>query len=130
MLCGLIPQTAGKISIFGCDRDIDIYAIRQDLGICLQFDVLFDDLTVWEHLYFYCVLKQVPGAKIEAEITSMIDRLDLLPKTHNLSSTLSGGMKRKLSVGIALIGGSRFVLLDEATSGSECLPPPLPSTPH
>ncbi|OTF81604.1 hypothetical protein BLA29_012713, partial [Euroglyphus maynei] len=49
----------------------------------------------------------------------MINKLDLNAKRRHRASTLSGGMKRKLSVGIALVGGSKFVLLDEATSGMD-----------
>lgn len=121
ILCGLIPPSSGAVYVgqHNLIRDIDL--IRKDLGICPQFDVLFNHLTVEEHLWFYCKLKGINANKIKSEIDKMISLLDLEPKRRNLSNTLSGGMKRKLSVGIALVGGSKFVLLDEATSGMDVL---------
>jgi len=49
----------------------------------------------------------------------MIDDLDLKEKTHDLAKNLSGGQKRRLSVGIAFIGGSKLIILDEPTSGMD-----------
>ena len=62
-------------------------------------------------------LKGCPHPK--AEVDRMVKALGLEPKRHSQSHTLSGGMKRKLSVGIALVGGSKVVLLDEPTSGMD-----------
>ena len=56
---------------------------------------------------------------MEKEIDRMLSAVGLEPKRHSQSMTLSGGMKRKLSVGIALVGGSKVVLLDEPTSGMD-----------
>ena len=56
---------------------------------------------------------------MDAEVAAMIEDLLLVDKTNVPSSKLSGGMKRKLSVGIALIGGSQVVILDEPTSGMD-----------
>lgn len=50
-------------------------------------------------------------------VVRMIDDLELNNKRHSLVQTLSGGMKRKLSVAIAFVGGSRAVILDEPTAG-------------
>ena len=72
--------------------------------------LLFDDLTVYEHLKFFSKLKQNFN---ENEIDNMLDLINLTDKKHALSKTLSGGMKRKLSVAIAFIGGSQIVILDE-----------------
>lgn len=119
ILCGLIPPTSGEVFIHGKNLMKDIAEIRKSLGICPQFDVLFDHLTVEEHLWFYCKLKHVDSKKIRNEIDQMIKLLDLKDKQHNQAYTLSGGMKRKLSIGIALVGGSKFVLLDECTSGMD-----------
>ncbi len=68
------------------------------IGICPQFDVLFDHLTVSEHLWFYCKLKQIDDKQIQFEIDQIIKQLDLEPKRNQQAYTLSGGMKRKLSV--------------------------------
>lgn len=98
ILCGLIPPTSGTVSVGKLNLTRDMDKIRKDLGICPQFDVLFDHLTVEEHLWFYCKLKHIENAKIRPEIDKMISLLDLEPKRHKRAYTLSGGMKRKLSV--------------------------------
>jgi ATP-binding cassette subfamily A (ABC1) protein 3 len=56
---------------------------------------------------------------IQEEVERMIADVGLEPKRDAQSSSLSGGMKRKLQLAIALIGGSKFVLLDEPTSGDD-----------
>ena len=77
-------------------------------GICPQHNVLFDNLTVQEHLWFFTSLK---GNYTEGEINSQVDRMiaaiGLEEKRYFRSKGLSGGMKRKLSVGIALVGDSK-----------------------
>ena len=81
--------------------------MRGSLGLCPQFDVLFDELTVEEHLDFFCKLKGYPSHLVRAETDRMVKALQLENKRKAMSSTLSGGMKRKLSVGIALCGESK-----------------------
>lgn len=98
ILCGLIPPTSGQVLINKFNLSTEIDKIRHSLGICPQFDVLFDHLTVKEHLWFYCKLKNVPNDIIEKEIETMIKLLDLVNKRDKQAYTLSGGMKRKLSV--------------------------------
>uniref|UniRef100_A0A3B5LNX3 ABC transporter domain-containing protein n=1 Tax=Xiphophorus couchianus TaxID=32473 RepID=A0A3B5LNX3_9TELE len=91
--------------------------IRQNLGMCPQHNVLFDKLSVEEHLWFYSRLKGMAEDDICKEMDKMIVDLELSNKRHSLVQTLSGGMKRKLSVAIAFVGGSRAVILDEPTAG-------------
>lgn len=95
--------------------------IRKDLGICLQHDCLFPQLTVREHVKFFAIIKGVYSEmgreEAEAHIDQSIADVALSEKRHTFSRNLSGGMKRKLSVAIAFCGGSKVVLLDEPTSG-------------
>lgn len=131
--------------------------IRKNLGMCPQHNVLFDRLTVEEHLWFYSRLKSMAQEEIRKEMDKwvgwgwaegpgpagarrppgvagsrgpgptrplppcpalrMIEDLELSNKRHSLVQTLSGGMKRKLSVAIAFVGGSRAIILDEPTAG-------------
>ncbi|XP_074552265.1 phospholipid-transporting ATPase ABCA3 [Halichoeres trimaculatus] len=119
MLTGLFPPTSGRAYINGYDICQDMALIRRSLGLCPQHDVLFDNLTVREHLIFYAQLKGFSKEKIPDEVDRIIRILNLEDKRHARSKTLSGGMKRKLSIGIALIGDSKVVMLDEPTSGMD-----------
>ena len=121
ILTGLFKPTSGTAQVNGYDIRTNMNAVRSSLGICPQFNVLFDKLTVEEHLNFFCKLKRddMTSEDIKQEINVIIEKLDLVDKRKVQSCKLSGGMKRKLSVGIALIGGSKVVILDEPTSGMD-----------
>ncbi|CAE7832513.1 ABCA1, partial [Symbiodinium microadriaticum] len=115
MLTGLIPPTSGDAIIEGKRLSTDMQQIRQSLGVCPQHDILFPDLTVLQHLQMFATFKGVPSAQVEEAAQKMIREVGLKEKTNVKSSMLSGGQKRKLSVGIALIGDSKVVILDEPT---------------
>nr|CAH59462.2 ATP-binding cassette transporter sub-family A [Pecten maximus] len=119
MLTGFIPATNGTATVNGYDICTDIQHVRQSLGMCPQHNILFDTLTVQEHLEFFAKLKGCESSMVRQEVDEMIKILELEPKRDSFSVTLSGGQKRKLSVGIALISGSKVVILDEPTSGMD-----------
>lgn len=88
------------------------------MGTCPQHNVLFDKLTVEEHIQFYARLKSGKRTdEIQAEMNRMILDLGLPSKRHACVDTLSGGMMRKLSVAIAFVGDSKTIILDEPTAG-------------
>eukprot|EP00111_Clytia_hemisphaerica_P020496 TCONS_00060371-protein len=119
ILTGLFPPTAGTAYINGNSILSNMDTIRESLGLCPQHNVLFDRLTVQEHLEFFTALKGIPIAKARPEIMQMIQDIQLFDKANSQSHTLSGGMKRKLNCAIALIGGSETIFLDEPTSGMD-----------
>ncbi|XP_073229976.1 phospholipid-transporting ATPase ABCA3-like [Porites lutea] len=119
ILTGLFPPTSGSAHINGKSILTDMDAIRESLGLCPQHNVLFDRLTVKEHLEFFINLKGTFGEQAQMEVLQMINDVQLTDKMNWSSSKLSGGMKRKLSCAIALIGGSQTVFLDEPTSGMD-----------
>ncbi|XP_058456304.1 phospholipid-transporting ATPase ABCA3-like [Malaya genurostris] len=119
MLTGMISPTSGTAIINGYDITTEMDAVRSSMGLCPQHNILFDELTVAEHIEFFARLKGVPKKNIKCEVEHFVKVLDLTDKTNMQSHTLSGGMKRKLSVGIALCGGSKVVLCDEPTSGMD-----------
>lgn len=117
MLTGMISPTSGTAIVNGKDIQKDINAVRASIGLCPQHNILFDALTVREHLDFYSRLKGLDGSLIDSEVDKYVRLLKLENKIDARAGTLSGGMKRKLSVGIALCANSKFVLLDEPSSG-------------
>uniref|UniRef100_A0A4W3GTX5 ATP-binding cassette sub-family A member 1-like n=1 Tax=Callorhinchus milii TaxID=7868 RepID=A0A4W3GTX5_CALMI len=117
ILTGLFPPSSGTAFIYGSDIRTAIDSIRKDIGFCPQYNVLFDQLTVEEHIYFYACLKECSSKEVEEEIDRMINDVGLPNKRKDLVKNLSGGMQRKLSVAIAFVGGSKTVILDEPTAG-------------
>jgi ABC-type multidrug transport system ATPase subunit len=127
--------------VYGYDIRKDTDEIRESLGYCPQHDILFDNLTVHEHMYFFAKvcsthafaalvpktsiqiryhktkninfvyiwqqLRGIDGSLVENEIAVMLKKLNLEKKRDALSSSLSGGMKRRLSVGIAFLGNTK-----------------------
>lgn len=91
--------------------------IQKMIGICPQHNVLFEDLTVGEHIILFSRLKGKTMLQARREMERYIAGLQLEEKLNSRVSTLSGGMKRKLCTGIAFAGGSPLVLFDEPTAG-------------
>jgi ATP-binding cassette subfamily A (ABC1) protein 3 len=120
MLTGLIaPDLASEsdASVYGHSIAAEMEQIRYSMGVCPQHDVLFDNLTVREHILFFAQLKGFSFEEADAEATLLTNQFQLSQRLQNLGSELSGGQKRKLSVAIAVCGGSKFVVLDEPTAG-------------
>ena len=123
MLTGMVDPSCGVARIYGHDVDDanELETIRQFTGVCPQHDILYDELTVREHLELFARIKGIPAHEEAQAVKKIIDEITLTEKADSLATTLSGGQKRKLSVGIALIGDPRIVFLDEPTSGMDPL---------
>ncbi|NXM87107.1 ABCA1 protein, partial [Oenanthe oenanthe] len=117
ILTGLLPPTSGTAYILGRDIRSDIDSIRKSMGMCPQHNVLFDILTVEEHVWFYGRLKGLSEQQVQEEMEQLLQDTGLPHKRREQTRNLSGGMQRKLSVAIAFVGGSRVVILDEPTAG-------------
>lgn len=119
ILTGLTSPTSGTAYIFGYDvRDPnDMTMIRRMTGVCPQHDILFDDLTPKEHLFFTGAVRGISESILEAEVKKTLKDCDLFEIGSQRVKHLSGGQKRKLSVGIAIIGDPKIVILDEPTAG-------------
>ncbi|KAI1307987.1 Phospholipid-transporting ATPase ABCA3 [Halotydeus destructor] len=117
MITGLFPATEGTIIVNGYDVASQTSKARESISLCPQHNVLYDELNVLEHLKLYAAIKGLPWSECgpsaikQANVTQLGECLTKLP------SQLSGGMKRKLCLGIALVGDTQLVILDEPTSG-------------
>ncbi|XP_042540867.1 ATP-binding cassette sub-family A member 13 [Dipodomys spectabilis] len=119
MLTGLYPPTSGTILVNGKNLQTDLSRIRMELGVCPQRDVLLDNLTVREHLLLFASIKAPwwTSKELQQQVNKTLDKVELTKHQHKSIWALSGGMKRKLSIGIAFMGTSKTVILDEPTSG-------------
>ncbi|RLN95673.1 hypothetical protein BBJ28_00006496 [Nothophytophthora sp. Chile5] len=120
MLTGMTPPSSGDAWIRGYSVVTDMQRIRQSLGYCPQHSVLYQELTVEEHLTFYGRLKGFADARALAqEVASKMREMELVAKRNTVARALSGGMQRKLSLAIAFLGDSSVVFLDEPTAGMD-----------
>lgn len=91
--------------------------IRYSLGICPQHDVLFETLTVREHILFFAQLKGFSYEDASEEVDRLMEFFHMENRLDHMGTELSGGQKRMLSIAIAICGGSRFIIFDEPTAG-------------
>ncbi|CAL9690655.1 unnamed protein product [Knipowitschia caucasica] len=119
ILTGLFPPSSGSVEVYGRDMQANLAEVRTELGVCMQYDVLFDHMTAKEHLLLYGQIKAPHWTKgeLKEQVRTILEETDMYAHRHKRVGTLSGGMKRKLSISIAFIGGSRLVVLDEPTTG-------------
>nr|XP_058904346.1 cholesterol transporter ABCA5 isoform X3 [Kogia breviceps] len=121
ILCGLCPPSDGFASVYGHRvSEIDeMFEARKMIGICPQLDIHFDVLTVEENLSILASIKGVPANNVIQEVQKVLLDLDMQAIKDNQAKKLSGGQKRKLSIGIAVLGNPKVLLLDEPTAGMD-----------
>lgn len=117
MLCGLFGPSYGTAYVNGFDIRTDMDSVHLSLGLCPQFDILWDDLTCEEHLLFYARLKGTPLLEESKEVEKVLKSVGLWEKRSKKSGALSGGMKRRLSIAISFVGNPSVIMLDEPTTG-------------
>eukprot|EP00899_Mesostigma_viride_P019985 jgi/Mesvir1/27989/Mv20188-RA.1 len=120
-LTGIIPSTGGDAVV--CGESITapggLDKIRNFMGVCPQFDLLWDSLTGPEHLMLFARLKGLPPHRQASETARLLEQVKLTSARKVQTVAFSGGMKRRLSVAIALIGNPRVLYLDEPTTGMD-----------
>ncbi|XP_043460752.1 phospholipid-transporting ATPase ABCA1-like [Leptopilina heterotoma] len=121
ILTGLLSPSEGSVFINGKNISEEMKDIVTDLGLCPQENILFPDLTVFEQLQFFSMLRNGNNTKAQRDIDvkSLLQRLNIYEKMKEFPSKLSGGQKRRVCLGISLIGDASILILDEPTSGMD-----------
>ncbi|XP_049934331.1 ABC transporter A family member 7-like isoform X2 [Nymphaea colorata] len=117
MVTGNLSPTSGTAFIDGLNIQTDMDKIYMRMGFCPQYDLIWETLTGREHLLFYARLKNFKGSKLQQVVDQSLKTVNLFGVGDRLAGKYSGGMKRRLSVAIALIGDPQVVYLDEPTTG-------------
>ncbi|KAG0002499.1 ATP-binding cassette sub- A member 1 [Entomortierella chlamydospora] len=136
MLYGVTNPTSGDAFLHDQSIRSDMQNIRATMGVCPQHDVLFNDLTCWEHMQLYAGIKDLPAEALLASnneqesvkentrerptwIRSRLEAVQLWKDRNTMAGRLSGGMKRRLSTIISTIGDPDVLILDEPTTGMD-----------
>ncbi len=117
MLLGVSPPSAGSLTVFGMPIQASGRQIRARMGVVPQMDNLDPDFTVVENLRVYGHYFGIAPAALEARIDALLAFVNLADRAAARIGTLSGGMKRRLTIARALINDPELVVLDEPTTG-------------
>jgi phospholipid/cholesterol/gamma-HCH transport system ATP-binding protein len=129
LVLGLLKPDSGQIFVDGEDitnySEIQMMRVRQKIGMIFQEGALFDSLSVYDNVAFKLHEKGVPEDQVEAEVRRMLRFVNLEDAIEKMPSELSGGMRRRVGIARALVGGPKIVMFDEPTAG---LDPPTART--
>jgi ABC-type multidrug transport system ATPase subunit/pSer/pThr/pTyr-binding forkhead associated (FHA) protein len=116
-LLGIEPTTSGTVFLNGDDlrRNFDLY--RTQIGYVPQDDIVHADLTVEEVLTYACQLRLPPDTNISSIVGLTLEQIKLEHVRHTFIRDLSGGQRKRVSIGVELLADPKLFFLDEPTSG-------------
>lgn len=117
MVVGLLKPTSGQVLIEGEGIEAASKSVKKRIGVCPQDIVVWTRLTCMENLLVMSDMYEVPRDIAAKRAEKLLDDLKLTEKKDALAAALSGGMKRRLNVAMALIHDPEIVVLDEPTAG-------------
>jgi lipooligosaccharide transport system ATP-binding protein len=117
MAMGLTPLGGGMLSVFGRSIADSASEVRRRVGIVPQADNLDPDFSVEENLHVYASFFKLPRAQVEPRIEELLAFMSLGERRKAGTTTLSGGMQRRLTIARALINDPELIVLDEPTTG-------------
>lgn len=115
LLTGLDLPTSGEVYLFA--EKMPTLKLINSIGYMAQSNALYEDLTAKENLQFFSELYGLKGEQQKRRITEVMDLVQLSTNLTKLVSNYSGGMKRRLSLGIAMLHEPMILILDEPTVG-------------
>jgi ABC-2 type transport system ATP-binding protein len=117
ILATLLKPDSGRATIAGFDLVRQPDDIRRVIGLSGQYAAVDENLTGRENLWLFGRLYQLTSAEATRRATELLEQFDLADAADRVTKTYSGGMRRRLDLGSALIGRPRLLFLDEPTTG-------------
>src|SRR5215210_3407734 len=129
LILGLLKPDAGRILVDGEDitdyTEAEMMSVRKKMGMIFQEGALFDSLSVYDNVAYRLHEQGVPEEEVEQEVRRMLRFVNLEDAIDKMPIELSGGMRRRVGIARALVGGPKIVMFDEPTAG---LDPPTART--
>lgn len=117
MLSSLVIPTSGDVRLLNESTIKHPQNIRKILGVVPQEIALYTDLSAEENLRFFGEIYRLKGAELKARIEEVLEQIGLTDRRKDLVKTFSGGMKRRLNIGVALLHNPEIIIMDEPTVG-------------
>ena len=117
MVCGLLAKDAGEVTLDGTPIDVGEVAAKAGIGYVPQELAIYPDLSARENLVFFGRLYGLGGSQLNDRVREVLALIGLTERAKDRVATFSGGMQRRLNIGIGLLHAPRLLLLDEPTVG-------------
>jgi ABC-2 type transport system ATP-binding protein len=117
MLSTLYAPTAGDATIGGHSITKNPMAVKRVIGVVPQELAFYEDLTARENLIFWGQMYGLSGKSLYSRVDEVLDQIGLTDKARNRLKTYSGGMKRRVNIGVGLLHRPRLLFMDEPTVG-------------
>lgn len=117
IIAGLLRGDSGEVTVAGAPLNTKSVAAKAAIGLVPQDLALYPDLTARENLRFFGRLYGLAGEQLANRIQEVLEVIELSERADDRTSTYSGGMKRRLNIGIGLLHRPRLLILDEPTVG-------------
>ena len=119
ILCGLVKPTSGSAQVCGYDVQKDTEKVKEQIGVCIQETAIYPYLTGKENLELFGNLHTMDKKTLQARRDMLLSKMGLTDDAKRKTSKYSGGMKRRLSLALALIHDPEIAFLDEPTVGMD-----------
>lgn len=117
MICGLLKRNSGSVMVNGIDLDEDARGAKATIGYVPQDLAIYPDLSATENLKFFGRLQGLRGASLNSRVGEVLETIALTDRANDRADEFSGGMKRRLNIGIGLLHKPKLLVLDEPTVG-------------
>jgi len=117
MVCGLLRRDGGEVLLDGKPMDVGATEAKAILGLVPQDLAIYPDLTARENLRFFGRLQRLGGRELGTRVDEVLELTGLTDRADERTDAYSGGMKRRLNIGIGLLHRPRLLVLDEPTVG-------------
>jgi ABC-2 type transport system ATP-binding protein len=117
MVCGLLERDGGSVTVAGLPMGIETTEAKARIGYVPQDLAIYPDLSARENLRFFGRLQRLRGAALDTRVAAILELTGLTERADDRTEAYSGGMKRRLNIGIGLLHEPQLLVLDEPTVG-------------